>query len=164
MTVNFFPNHSLHPTGPRLFHWFYTHFIFVLAPLLLGLPWCLRGYSVCLQCGRHQFNPWVGKIPSRRKQQPLQYSCLENPIDGAAWWATVHRVAKNGTRLHFRFHFHFPLLLKIPGIIFILRVSIPRQVDKKSRVPKEEKWVWGSQRGGRGLEFSQRRKGQTFFL
>ena len=30
---------------------------------------------------------------------PLQYSCLENPMDGGAWWATVHGVAKNRTRL-----------------------------------------------------------------
>ena len=30
---------------------------------------------------------------------PLQYSCLENPMDGRAWWATVHRVAKSRTRL-----------------------------------------------------------------
>ena len=35
----------------------------------------------------------------------LQYSCLENPIDGGAWWATVHGVAKSWTRLHFHFHF-----------------------------------------------------------
>ena len=43
-----------------------------------------------------------------------------------------------------------------------MRESIPRQVDKKSGVPKEEKGVWGSQ-GDRDLEFSRRRKGQTFF-
>ena len=43
-----------------------------------------------------------------------------------------------------------------------MRESIPRQVDKKSGVPEEEKGVWGSGRGGRGLEFSKRRKGQTF--
>ena len=30
---------------------------------------------------------------------PLQYSCLENPMDGGAWWATVHRVAKSLTQL-----------------------------------------------------------------
>ena len=30
---------------------------------------------------------------------PLQYSCLENSMDGGAWWATVHRVAKSWTRL-----------------------------------------------------------------
>ena len=45
-----------------------------------------------------------------------------------------------------------------------LRESIPRQIDKKSRVPREEKGVWGSRSGDRGLEFSWKRKGQTFFL
>ena len=44
-----------------------------------------------------------------------------------------------------------------------MRESIPRQMDKKSRVPKEEKGVWGSWSGDRGLEFSRRRKGQFFF-
>ena len=40
---------------------------------------------------------------------PLQYSCLENPMDGGAWWAAVHGVAKSGTRLSdFTFTFHFP--------------------------------------------------------
>ena len=39
---------------------------------------------------------------------PLQYSCLENPMDGGAWWATVHGVAKSRTQLS-DFHFHFSL-------------------------------------------------------
>ena len=46
----------------------------------------------------------------------------------------------------------------------LLRESVPRQVDKKSRVPEEEKGVWGSWNGDRGLEFSRRRKGQTSFF
>ena len=40
---------------------------------------------------------------------PLQYSCLENPMDGGAWKAAVHEVAKSWTRLSdftFTFHFH----------------------------------------------------------
>ena len=40
---------------------------------------------------------------------PLQYSCLENPMDGGAWWAAVHGVAEGRTRLSdltFTFHFH----------------------------------------------------------
>ena len=41
--------------------------------------------------------------------------------------------------------------------------SIPRQVDRKSGVPEEEKGVWGSRGGDRCLEFSRRRKGQTFY-
>ena len=44
---------------------------------------------------------------------PLQYSCLENPIDGGAWWAAVHGVAKSWTTLSdFTFTFHFPALEK----------------------------------------------------
>ena len=44
---------------------------------------------------------------------PLQYSCLENPMDGGAWWAVVHGVAKSRTRLNdFTFTFHFHVLEK----------------------------------------------------
>ena len=44
---------------------------------------------------------------------PLQYSCLENPMDGGAWWAAVHGVAKSQARLSdFTFTFHFHTLEK----------------------------------------------------
>ena len=44
---------------------------------------------------------------------PLQYSCLENLMDGGTWWAAVHRVMKSQTRLtDFTFTFHFPALEK----------------------------------------------------
>ena len=44
---------------------------------------------------------------------PLRYSCLENPMDGGAWWAAVHGVAKSRTRLSvFTFTFHFHALEK----------------------------------------------------
>ena len=44
---------------------------------------------------------------------PLQYSCLENPMDGGAWSAAVHGVAKSQTRLNdFTFTFHFHALEK----------------------------------------------------
>ena len=42
---------------------------------------------------------------------PLQYSCLENPMDRGAWWAAVHGVAKSGARLsNFTFTFHLHAL------------------------------------------------------
>ena len=58
--------------------------------------------------------------PSLRKKTPhssentlLQYSCLENPMDGGAWWAAVRGVAKSRTRLSdFTFSFHFHALEK----------------------------------------------------
>ena len=55
---------------------------------------------------------------------PLQYSCLEHPMDGGAWWAAVHGVTEGQTRLSdFTFTFHFmhwrgkwqPILAFLPG-------------------------------------------------
>ena len=44
---------------------------------------------------------------------PLQYSCLENPMDGGAWWAAVHGVVMSWTRMSdFTFTFHFHALEK----------------------------------------------------
>ena len=43
--------------------------------------------------------PGLGRSPGGRHGNPLQYSCLENPMDRGAWWAAVHGVAKSQTRL-----------------------------------------------------------------
>ena len=55
------------------------------------------------------FYGWVMIHVGEGNGNPLQYSCLENPRDGGAWWAAVHGVAKSWTRLSdftFTFHFH----------------------------------------------------------
>ena len=39
----------------------------------------------------------LGRSPGGGHDNPLQYSCLENPMDRGAWWAIVHRVAKSQT-------------------------------------------------------------------
>ena len=44
--------------------------ILLLGSVLKHLPWWLRWWSICLQCRRPRFDPWVGKIPWRRKWQP----------------------------------------------------------------------------------------------
>ena len=43
--------------------------------------------------------PGLGRSPGEGNGNPLQYSCLENPMEGGAWWATVHGVARSRTRL-----------------------------------------------------------------
>ena len=51
---------------------------------------------------------WCKGSCQRRQWHPLQYSCLENPMDRGAWWAAVHGVAKSRTRLSdFTFIFTF---------------------------------------------------------
>ena len=52
--------------------------------------------------------PGSGRSPGEESGNPLQYSCLENPMDGGAWRATAHRVAKSQTRLS---DFTFTLIL-----------------------------------------------------
>ena len=44
--------------------------------------------------------PLLDHFPGEGHGNPLQYSCLENPMDRGAWWATVHRVARSHTRLN----------------------------------------------------------------
>ena len=52
--------------------------------------------------------PGLGRSPGEGNGNPLQYSCLENPKDGGAWWATVQGVAKSQTWLSdFTFTFTF---------------------------------------------------------
>ena len=58
---------------------------------------------------------FLGSIAFHREGNgtPLQYSCLENPMDGGAWWAAVHGVARSRTRLSdFTFTFHSHALEK----------------------------------------------------
>ena len=43
--------------------------------------------------------PGLGRSPGEGNGTPLQYSCLENPMEGGDWWATVHGVTKSQTRL-----------------------------------------------------------------
>ena len=48
--------------------------------------------------------PGSGRFPRGGPGNPFQYSCLENPMDREAWWATVHRVAKSQTQLKWLKH------------------------------------------------------------
>ena len=43
--------------------------------------------------------PGLGRSPAGGHGNPSQYSCLKNPMDRGAWWATVHRVAKSQIEL-----------------------------------------------------------------
>ena len=42
----------------------------------------------------------LGRSPGERNYNPLQYFCLENPMDRGAWWTRVHGIVKNQTQLN----------------------------------------------------------------
>ena len=63
--------------------------------------------------GHNKFVGTYGIISGECNGTPLQYSSLENPMDGGAWWAAVHGVARSRTQLsNFTFTFHFHALEK----------------------------------------------------
>ena len=65
----------------------------------LGLPAGSGGKKKqkknCLQCRRPRLDPGSGRPPGEGNGNPLQYSCLEHPMERAAWWATVRGVAES---------------------------------------------------------------------
>ena len=74
-----------------------------VAHTVCGLPGWRRWYRTCLPMQETQ-GMWLpisgsGRFPGGGHGNPLQYSCLENPIDRRAWWAIVHGVIKRRTQL-----------------------------------------------------------------
>ena len=57
------------------------------------------GKASAYNAGDSGLIPGLGRSPGEGNGNPLQYSCLENPMDGEAWWATVDGVTKSRTRL-----------------------------------------------------------------
>ena len=61
------------------------------------LPWWLIGKESACKPGDRGLIPGLGRYPGGGHGNPLQYSCLENPMDRGAWQATVHGVSKSRT-------------------------------------------------------------------
>ena len=78
--------------------------------------------------------PGSGSAPGGGNGNPLQYSCLENPIDRGAWWTTVHRVTKSRTQLkHLSMHKYSPhtafhvwtVYMLLPGYTSFVYFTLP---------------------------------------
>ena len=61
----------------------------------MGFPGGSEGKASACNAGDPGSIPGSGRSPGEGNGNPLQYPCLENSIDGGAWWATVHEVAKD---------------------------------------------------------------------
>jgi len=62
-----------------------------------SLPQWLRGKESACNAGNTGSILELGRSPGEGHGKPIQYSCLENPMDRGAWWATVPRVAQSWT-------------------------------------------------------------------
>ena len=76
-----------------------THQLSILHMVIYFFPGGSEVKVSACNAGDPGLIPESGRSPGEGNGSPFQYSCLENPMDGGAWWATVHRVAKSRTRL-----------------------------------------------------------------
>ena len=67
--------------------------------LIWGFPGGSDGKESACNVGDPGSIPGLERSPGEGNGFPLQYPCLENPMDRGAWWAAVHRVAKSRTQL-----------------------------------------------------------------
>ena len=73
----------------------------------MGLPWWLAGKNLPANTGGMGSVSGWGRPPRGGHSNPLQYPCLDNPMDRGSWWAKVHGVAKSSLKLHGHFDPNF---------------------------------------------------------
>ena len=105
------------------------------------LPSWLSWQIMCLQCRRPKFDSWVRRIPGEGNGNPLQYSCLENPMDRGTWWTTVHGVTRVGhywvISLHFILH-----LLAFSSCSFLTINTLAQGIKQDPSCQMSTKCVW----------------------
>ena len=110
--------------------------LFVYTCVNMGFPGGSDGKESACKARDLDSIPGLGRFPGEGNGYPLQYSCLENPMDRGAWWATVHGITQSRIRLsdwhwvymhkdrHFFVswgeHIHFTLLVFIHVFFFCL--------------------------------------------
>ena len=85
----------------------------------MGLSWWLRWQRICLQYGR----PGSGISPGKGNGNPLQYSCLENPMDRGAWQDIVHEVSKSQDMTEQQYYYFFNEDMSLLNILSICSIK-----------------------------------------
>ena len=94
-------------------------------PVFLGFPCGSAGKESTCNVGDLGLIPGLGRSPGEGKGYPLQYSGLENPRDGGAWWAAVSGVAQSWTRLKLLssssslYHFYHSGILHVLPVVTV---------------------------------------------
>ena len=99
---------------------------------ILGLPWWLRGWRICLQWGRPAFDPWVRKIPWKRKWQPTpvflpgEFHGQRSPVGYSPWG---HKESDT-TEWHFLFSLYVPGTVPGPGATTVNKTEMSLKVSE----------------------------------
>ena len=81
--------------------------MYLAAILHYGFPGGSDGKESACSAGDLGSIPGSGRSPGEGNDYPLQYSCLENPMDRGAWWATVHGVTESDMTEQLTLSLHF---------------------------------------------------------
>ena len=100
--------------------------------ITIGFPRCSGSKAPAYNAGDLGSIPGSRRSPGEGNGNPLQYSCLENPMDGGAWWATAHGVTKSRTQLSdFTFtFFHFLITINMQHLPFWKNEDFPHPFSK----------------------------------
>ena len=80
---------------------------YLLGQIHMGFPGGSNGKEATCNAGDLYSIPGLGRSPGGRHGNPLQYSCLENPMDRGAQWATVHGITESDTTEPLTLNFYF---------------------------------------------------------
>ena len=100
-----------------------------------GFPGDSDGKESAYSVGDPSLIPGSGRSSGEGNGNPFQYSCLENPMDGGAWWATVHEIAKSWTWLS-----DFTSSICIIAIIFMLEIVHNKKSRSGTSTDCKAKW------------------------
>ena len=108
-----------------------------------GLPGGSDGKESAYHSGDLGSISRTGRSPGGGSGYPLQYSCLENPMDREAWWATVHGVAKSRTHLgdwHTQKH-HYLFLMWSSTLPLNMKLLDSSHKMQEAHVKRDDSWV-----------------------
>ena len=114
--------------------------------IITGFPGSSDGKVSAYNAGDLGSIPGSGRCPGEGNDNPLQYSCLENPMDQEAWWATVHGVAKSQTRLTSLHYSHNNQEINLGRILGQLMKIVLVPICFLKRVEKENKHLTWKQK------------------